>query len=401
MSADSRGRSARAAEESRLADVHARLQRQLDATEARLGDYARDIEEQKTYLSENRDEMDHVEKIASRESIDQSVRSGEFLLDKKKRLRKLQRSPYFGRFDVRRAEGETQPVYIGIHHFFDDAAGENVVYDWRAPIATLFYDYETGPARYQTPEGPVDCEIELKRQFRIHHDRIDLLIDSSVNVVDDVLQQELSRTSDEGMKNIVATIQRDQNAIVRDEEAHELVIQGVAGSGKTSIALHRIAFLLYRFKDTLRSEGHPHHFAQPRLRRLHRQRAAGAGRGDGQRDDDGVGGRRAPGGRVPLPDLLRADRRAAGEGRRRAAASASRSRRRRSSSNSSTRYVDARRDDAASRPRMSGSRRRLVPGWLLEENLPQAPQPWPLTRAHPPAWCTRWSRRLASSTTTT
>lgn len=80
------------------------------------------------------------------------------------------------------------------------------------------------------------------------------MIDSEVNVVDDLLQEELSRSSDEGMKNIVATIQRDQNAIVRDEEAHELIIQGVAGSGKTSIALHRIAFLLYRFKDTLSSE---------------------------------------------------------------------------------------------------------------------------------------------------
>lgn len=256
MTESNSGMSAAEAEErARLSDVHARLAQALKATDARLQHYARDIEEQKTYLSENRDEMDHIEKIASRESIDQSVRSGDFLWAKKKRLLKLQRSPYFGRFDVARPDQSgADPVYIGIHHFFDDDARENVVYDWRAPIATLFYDYETGPARYQSPEGEVDCEIHLKRQFRIREDEIALMIDSEVNVVDDVLQEELSRTSDEGMKNIVATIQRDQNAIVRDEEGRELVIQGVAGSGKTSIALHRIAFLLYRFKDTLSSE---------------------------------------------------------------------------------------------------------------------------------------------------
>ncbi|MDZ7668704.1 MAG: 3'-5' exonuclease [Gammaproteobacteria bacterium] len=96
--------------------------------------------------------------------------------------------------------------------------------------------------------------MRLKRQFRISHGDIELMIDSAVNVVDDVLREELGRTSDEGMRNIVATIQRDQNAIIRNEEAAELIIQGVAGSGKTSIALHRIAYLLYRFKDTLSSE---------------------------------------------------------------------------------------------------------------------------------------------------
>ena len=97
-------------------------------------------------------------------------------------------------------------------------------------------------------------DIRLKRQFRIKNGAIELMIDSAVNVVDEVLQDELGRASDEGMKNIVATIQRDQNTIIRNDEAGVLIIQGVAGSGKTSIALHRIAFLLYRFKDTLSSE---------------------------------------------------------------------------------------------------------------------------------------------------
>ncbi|MCA1777614.1 MAG: AAA family ATPase, partial [Loktanella sp.] len=135
----------------------------------------------------------------------------------------------------------------------DEDTQESWVYDWRAPVSSLFYDFETGPAHYEAPSGTIPGDLVLKRQFRIRDSKMDFMLDVSVNIVDDMLQDELSRASDEGMKNIVATIQRDQNAIIRDAEAQTLIIQGVAGSGKTSIALHRIAFLLYRFKDTLTS----------------------------------------------------------------------------------------------------------------------------------------------------
>ena len=245
----------RAEEEAHLAGIESCLQRALRNAEDRLQRYARDVQEQKTYLWQNRAEMDHVEKVNSRESIDQAVMTADKLLEHQKRLEKLRRSPYFGRFDFAVDGSETaEPVYVGIHHFYDEHTRRTRVYDWRAPIATLFYDYETGPARYEAPQGMIAGDIRLKRQFRIKQGRIELMIDSAVNVVDEVLQDELGRTSDEGMKNIVATIQRDQNAIIRDEQAPVLIIQGVAGSGKTSIALHRIAFLLYRFKDTLSSE---------------------------------------------------------------------------------------------------------------------------------------------------
>lgn len=238
-----------------LESVQFRLERALQESDERLQAYQRDIQSQKEYLWNSRDEMDHIEKISARESIQQAVTTGEFVLDQRKRLVKLRQSPYFGRFDFRMSGHEQpHPVYIGVHHFYDEVDKENVVYDWRAPIASLFYDYETGPASYQAPEGQVAGDIELKRQFRIRNGQIELMIDSAVNVVDDVLQDELGRATDDGMKNIVATIQRDQNAIIRNEHAKTLIIQGVAGSGKTSIALHRIAFLLYRFKDTLSSE---------------------------------------------------------------------------------------------------------------------------------------------------
>ncbi|WP_275286353.1 HelD family protein [Halomonas elongata] len=244
---------ARQAERRHLDDIHTRIDTNLAELDRRLEAYSDDIQAQKEYLWSSRDEMDHIEKISARESIQQAVMTGDNALSRRKKLEKLQQSPYFGRFDFVQ-QGCVKPVYIGIHHFHDDLAGESRVHDWRAPIASMFYEVETGPASYESPEGHVAGEITLKRQFRIKGNEIELMIDSDVHVVDDVLQEELSRASDEGMKNIVATIQRDQNAIIRNDEAQALIIQGVAGSGKTSIALHRIAYLLYRFKDSLSSE---------------------------------------------------------------------------------------------------------------------------------------------------
>jgi|TARA_A100001518_G_C1227050_1_gene78643 DNA helicase-2/ATP-dependent DNA helicase PcrA len=244
---------ARSAERHHLELTLRRIDVNIAELDERLAIYAEDIQTQKEYLWSSRDEMDHIEKISARESIQQAVMTGENALTRQRKLEKLRHSPYFGRFDFARG-GSADPVYIGIHHFHDDLDRVSRVYDWRAPIASLFYDVETGPATYESPQGTVAGEVTLKRQFRIKGGEIELMIESAVHVVDDVLQEELGRASDEGMKNIVATIQRDQNAIIRNDEAQVLVIQGVAGSGKTSIALHRIAYLLYRFKDTLSSE---------------------------------------------------------------------------------------------------------------------------------------------------
>ena len=115
----------------------------------------------------------------------------------------------------------------------------------------MFYDFELGEAFYKTPSGEVRGEISLKRQYRIRQGRMEFMIENAVSIHDDILQKELSKSSDDKMKNIVATIQRDQNAVIRNETSRVMIIQGVAGSGKTSIALHRIAFLLYRFRDTI------------------------------------------------------------------------------------------------------------------------------------------------------
>mgnify|MGYP005847095243 CR=1 FL=1 len=246
---------ARQAERDHLDWVQQRLAKAVEDAQARLNHHAREIQDQKRYLWESRSDMDHVEKVSSRESIEQMTLAGEAVLRLNKRLLRIQPAPYFGRIDFSRGDqGRAEPIYIGIHQFHDDDHRRALIHDWRAPIASLFYDFETGPVRYQAPEGAIDGQVTLKRQFRIRHGRIELMLDTAVNVVDDILQEELGRATDEGMKNIVATIQRDQNAIIRNDQAPVLIIQGVAGSGKTSIALHRIAYLLYRFKDTLSSK---------------------------------------------------------------------------------------------------------------------------------------------------
>ncbi len=242
-------------ERTHLQNVLAALRAALERIETRLDDYARDIQRQKDYLWEHRAEMDHVEKIGTRQSIEQALDAGEALLARRKRLHKLLAVPYFGRVDFQRA-GEDKPmdVYVGVHGFEDEASRKTLIYDWRAPIAGLFYDYELGPARYVSPAGAVSGEITLKRQFRIRDGVMEFMLDSALPILDEVLQKTLSQATNARMKDIVATIQRDQNAIIRNEAADTLIIQGVAGSGKTSIALHRIAFLLYRFKDSLSSK---------------------------------------------------------------------------------------------------------------------------------------------------
>lgn len=238
-----------------LKEVINHLSEDLREIDSRLKTYAEDIESETAYLGEARQDMDHAEKINSRQSIEYLKISSDKMLEHKKRINKLIQSPYFGRFDfIPENEAKNHKIYIGIYNYHTNHENKQLIHDWRAPISSMFYNYETGPADYTAPSGTISGKITKKRQFRIRDGQLEFMLDSAVNIMDEVLQKELSQTSDEGMKNIVATIQRDQNAIIRNEDAHTLVIQGVAGSGKTSIALHRIAFLLYRFKETLTSE---------------------------------------------------------------------------------------------------------------------------------------------------
>ncbi|MCW5911129.1 MAG: AAA family ATPase [Cyclobacteriaceae bacterium] len=237
-----------------LEEIRERLARALSRMESRVREYSEELREKKQYIFENQSGLDDADRVAAGQSIDRMVNTGESAVARRRKLLKLVQSPYFGRIDFKpnKEEKET-PVYIGLATFTDDAERVNYIFDWRAPISSLFYDFELGEAAYETLSGKISGEILLKRQYKIREGRMEFMIENSVSILDDVLQRELSKSADDKMKNIVATIQRDQNLVIRNETAPVMIIQGVAGSGKTSIALHRIAFLLYRFRDTIKA----------------------------------------------------------------------------------------------------------------------------------------------------
>ncbi len=166
-----------------------------------------------------------------------------------KAYRRMQGSAYFARIDFDDGT-EVIPVYLGIASLKDGS--EFYVYDWRAPICSPFYDAEIGEASYTLPDGTVvNGTIRLKRQFKIEGDRIVEIFDTNTQVVDGVLSKLLSTAGSTKMRNIVATIQKEQNKIIRKQDIDILAVQGPAGSGKTSVALHRIAYLLYADKENL------------------------------------------------------------------------------------------------------------------------------------------------------
>ncbi len=154
--------------------------------------------------------------------------------------------PYFARIDFKEEGFGTEKVYIGLHGVTDDETYETYVYDWRAPVASMFYRYEPGAASYPAPIGTISGEITLKRQYEIKKSQLRYFFDSNVNIQDEILKNVLSQNASPTMKSIVETIQRQQDMIIRDSENELLIVQGVAGSGKTSVALHRVAYLMYQ-----------------------------------------------------------------------------------------------------------------------------------------------------------
>jgi len=239
-----------------LKEIEQKLRDTIDDINQSIRGHEEALQERKVYLWESRMDTDAQEKRSVRENILNVLMVGDSVIALRNRLSRLLNIPYFGRIDFRENNttgGIAQSIYIGIHTFYDGKSQKNLIYDWRAPISGMFYDYELGAASYLSPNGQIDGDISMKRQYRIRNGIMEYMIESSVTVHDDVLQKELSANADDKMKNIVATIQREQNRIIRNDDASVLIIQGVAGSGKTSIALHRVAYLLYAHKDTLTS----------------------------------------------------------------------------------------------------------------------------------------------------
>jgi DNA helicase-2/ATP-dependent DNA helicase PcrA len=167
-------------------------------------------------------------------------------------LKRLKDSPYFGRVDFKEKNDKSaDQIYIGIASLMDRKEEEFLIYDWRAPISSIYYDFPPGEAHYETVDGTIKGEMTLKRQFIIRQGKLKGMFDTGVTIGDRLLQEALGNNASNTMKSIVATIQAEQNKIIRNERSRLLVVQGAAGSGKTSAALQRIAYLMYRYRGEL------------------------------------------------------------------------------------------------------------------------------------------------------
>lgn len=172
-----------------------------------------------------------------------------------RKLNRAKDSPYFGRIDFLEEGNErADEVYIGLSSVMDEKEESFLVYDWRTPIASMYYDYAPGPAQYETMDGTIRGEMTQKRQYLIRNGVLQGFFDTGVTIGDELLQQVLSGKASTEMKSIVATIQAEQNRIIHHDRTKNLVVLGAAGSGKTSAALQRVAYLLYRHRNTLRSD---------------------------------------------------------------------------------------------------------------------------------------------------
>ncbi|MFB9324644.1 RNA polymerase recycling motor HelD [Paenibacillus aurantiacus] len=251
-------------ERERLEEVRNKLQSRIAELEpevAGLHDQAADIRrrfwEEVTINTATDEDFEETFHTINQQSavLAERERGHKLLTQQWKSMNRLLPSPYFGRIDYRE-EGTDfrEQIYIGVSSFLDDDGLSFLIYDWRTPIASLYYDYSPGPASYDTPGGRIDGTMELKRQFQIQHGHIRNMFDASETIGDELLQQVLGKGADSQMKSIVATIQKEQNAIIRDDASRMLIVQGAAGSGKTSAALQRVAYLLYKHRQTIKAD---------------------------------------------------------------------------------------------------------------------------------------------------
>ena len=220
----------------------------------KLGDNAKDMESMNDYFWENYTEFDEYgyEMFDNKMALKTRLTQQEEYQRDRKRYEKMMDSPYFGRVDFC-YEGEEEPevYYVGAGNLTDDHGQRAYVYDWRAPVSGLFYDYDKGQAQFTAPMGIMHGEITRKRQYKIQEGKLMFALETEMNIDDEILQQALSENGDNRLKSIVTTIQKEQNSIIRDLKHRILVVQGCAGSGKTSVALHRIAYLLYHNRESL------------------------------------------------------------------------------------------------------------------------------------------------------
>ncbi len=232
------------------------LNQRLSEVEDSIAKVQKDIDSMNRYYWDNYTEMDQYgyENYDNQQALFAQVGTNQENAKFRHRLKRMLDSPFFGSVDfVYDGDDEAETFYIGIGNFAEKRGSLPLIYDWRAPVSGLFYDFDKGEASYEAPAGVMTGEILTKSQYKIRRGRMVYEFESDMKIDDDILKQELGSNSDTKLKNIVRTIQKEQNAIIRNVKDKIMVIQGVAGSGKTSVALHRIAYLLYHDREHLNS----------------------------------------------------------------------------------------------------------------------------------------------------
>ena len=232
------------------------LNDRLAQADAAILEGEKEIEDMHEYYWENYTEMDQYgyEDYDNQQALFRQMNANEEQFRLRKRFKKMQDSPFFGRVDFRYdGDEEAETFYIGIGNLSESAGSLPLVYDWRAPVSGLFYDYDKGPASYEAPSGIFEGEVTSKWQYKIRKGKMLYEFESDVKIDDEILGAELGSNGEVQLKNIVRTIQKEQNEIIRNTKDKIMVIQGAAGSGKTSVALHRIAYLLYHDRENLKS----------------------------------------------------------------------------------------------------------------------------------------------------
>ena len=239
-----------------LAHVTGTLRHRITQLDDSIEAGQKEIEGMHEYYWENYTEMDQYgyENFDNQQALLHEINASNEKIELRRRFRKMMDSPFFGRVDFC-YEGDDEPeiFYIGIANLAEENGGLPLIYDWRAPVSGLFYDFDKGPASYQAPLGDIHGDIAAKWQYKIRGGKMIYEFESDVKIDDEILKAELGSNGDVQLKNIIRTIQKEQNAIIRNTSDRIMVIQGAAGSGKTSIALHRIAYLLYHDRKNLKS----------------------------------------------------------------------------------------------------------------------------------------------------
>ena len=209
------------------------------------------VEQMNRYIRENPN-LDGTEISAVLHDSQEKVEGTYELIKSKQLLERICKKPYFAKVKFVSPDDDLQDYYFGIKGIWDDK--QIYIVDWRTPIGSIYYDGNIGKCSYEAPDGTIEGELVYKRQFNIEDGKLEYFFDSAISIDDDILQKALSKNTSNVMVNIVQTIQKEQNVVIRENKETNVVLDGVAGSGKTSIGMHRIAYLLFAYKNSLKNE---------------------------------------------------------------------------------------------------------------------------------------------------